>query len=449
MNTRVITPGSISRVLIAGFSLVIILLLAAGFIGIRNIQSIKENAASLVQEQRVSTRLIGEIQQEQSTLSAVFYKLARDPDTVNYKQILPQLDMIDANMERIADEARGTPQERLWSQLNDASKAFSVEARRLLTATRAPTLASRDLFRRHEQVISIISRLVGDSYLKVTNAQYEIDRRSERLRKESIILLGASLLLALITTVLTVRVTAELFRRMEWQTGELSRVSWHMLKGQESIARRFSHELHDELGQSLTAVKANLAALNFNEPQSRSRVQDCVHLVDEAIGNVRQLSQLLRPTILDDFGLDAGVRWLCDGFRQRTGIDVEFVSNLTARLPEDTETHLFRIAQEALTNVARHSGAKKVIVELNSEDHAICLVISDDGRGLPAPMRQPSRSLPQRAEMKSLGMIGMRARARAAGGELRLSSSKMGGLRIEVEIPVLRGQHEKHPSFAG
>ncbi|MDQ6704792.1 MAG: MCP four helix bundle domain-containing protein, partial [Acidobacteriota bacterium] len=121
MNTRIITPGSISRVLVAGFSLVIILLLAAGFIGIRNIQSIKENAASLVREQRVSTRLIGEIQQEQSTLSAVFYKLARDPDTVNYKQILPQLDTIDANMERIADEARGTPQERLWSQLNDAS----------------------------------------------------------------------------------------------------------------------------------------------------------------------------------------------------------------------------------------------------------------------------------------------------------------------------------------
>ncbi len=440
MTENEITPGSISRVLIAGFSLVIVLLLTAGFIGIRNIQSIKENAASLVQEQRVTTRLIGEIQQEQSTLSALFYKLARGPDTPDYEQILVQLAMIDEDMDRIAGEAKGTPQELLWSQLNDALQAFSVEARRLLMMQRAPMIASRDLFRRHEQVISIISRLVGNSYLKVTNAQYEIDRRSARLMKESIVLSGGSLLLALVTTVLTVRVTAALFRRMEWQTGELSRVSWHMLKDQESIARRFSHELHDELGQSLTAVKANLvAALNHSEPKSHARLEDCIHLVEEAIGNVRQLSQLLRPTILDDFGLDAGLRWLCDGFRQRTGIEVEFVSNLGTRLSDDTETHLFRIAQEALTNVARHAAAKNVCVELQSENDAIRLTISDDGKGMLAPV----------AGWKSLGMIGMRARARAAGGELRLDASKTGGLKIEVEIPVLETHHEPHPSLAG
>ena len=106
---------------------------------------------------------------------------------------------------------------------------------------------------------------------------------------------------------------------MEWQAGELSRVSWHMLDNQESTARRFSHELHDELGQSLTAVKANLAALEAGGAPDPRRLDDCMRLVDEAIGNVRQLSQLLRPTILDDFGLEAGLRWLAEGFTQRTG----------------------------------------------------------------------------------------------------------------------------------
>ena len=147
---------------------------------------------------------------------------------------------------------------------------------------------------------------------------------------------------------------------MEWQAGELSRVSWHMLDNQESTARRFSHELHDELGQSLTAVKANLTALGNGRAGPASGWTIACSLVDEAIGNVRQLSQLLRPTILDDFGLEAGLRWLAEGFAARTGIEVEFKADSPGRLPDETETHLFRIAQEALTNVARHSEAKHV-----------------------------------------------------------------------------------------
>ena len=144
---------------------------------------------------------------------------------------------------------------------------------------------------------------------------------------------------------------------MEWQTAELGRVSWHMLEDQEATARRFSHELHDELGQSLTAVKTNLAALDSDGAgEPRRACSDCVRLVDEAIGNVRQMSQLLRPTILDDFGLEAGLRWLAEGFSARTGIEVKLESDFSGRLPDETETHLFRIAQEALTNVARHAG---------------------------------------------------------------------------------------------
>ena len=89
-----------------------------------------------------------------------------------------------------------------------------------------------------------------------------------------------------------------------------------MLEDQEATARRFSHELHDELGQSLTAVKTNLAALDRTAGPGRGRLEDCLRLVDDAIGNVRQMSQLLRPTILDDFGLEAGVRWLAEAFRR-------------------------------------------------------------------------------------------------------------------------------------
>jgi signal transduction histidine kinase len=221
--------------------------------------------------------------------------------------------------------------------------------------------------------------------------------------------------------------TAGLFRRMELQANELNRVSWHMLENQETTARRFSHELHDELGQSLTAVKANLLALDHGTTLDRLRLNDARQLVDEAIRNVRELSQLLRPVILDDFGLDAALRFLSDGFMQRTGIDVQYTSDFEGRVQDETETHLFRIAQEALTNIARHSGATQVKIQLHAEQARLHLHISDNGRGL------DSEHAP---ESSGLGMIGMRARARSTGGELQVQSQKGSGVRIGIWVPM-------------
>ena len=242
-----------------------------------------------------------------------------------------------------------------------------------------------ELFRDHEAFVSVVARLLESEYRKVIAAQTQVDQRSSRLVGSSLIFSSASILLALGFAVITVWMVSQLIRRMDRQTAELSRVSWHMLEDQEATARRFSHELHDELGQSLTAVKTNLAALEGDGPVNRDRLQDCVRLVDEAIGNVRQMSQLLRPTILDDFGLEAAIRWLAEGFAARTGIEVKLESDFSGRLPDETETHLFRIAQEALTNIARHAEAQHVTVTLQSTAGEICLSIQDDGKGLGEP----------------------------------------------------------------
>ena len=236
-------------------------------------------------------------------------------------------------------------------------------------------------------------KLIESEYRKVSAAQAQIDRRSSRLRDVSLLFASLSVALALVFAAATVRLVSQLIHAMEWQTAELGRVSWHMLERQEATARRFSHELHDELGQALTAVKTNLTALG-GAPEDQRRLADCLALVDGAIGNVREMSQLLRPTILDDFGLEAGVRWLTEGFAARTGAEARFHSNFSGRLPDETETHLFRIAQEALTNVARHSGARRVEVGLESRDGEIRLTVRDDGRGMsldrPLARRRPA-----------------------------------------------------------
>ncbi len=437
MFPRQITHQNIFRVLIAGFALVFVLLVAASIVGIRNIQSIQQNATDLLREQAVTNRLIDELHSQQTTLSEVFSVLARDPDSVDYDRIMAQLDEADRDIARISAEGSQTPESHLWLRLKATSTDFSSEARRLLTSDNVQTYASVDLFRDHEAFISIIARLIEAEYHKVSAAQNQIDRRSGRLSDASLAFGLTAIMLAIAFAIVTVRMVTQLIRGMEWQTAELGRVSWHMLEDQEATARRFSHELHDELGQSLTAVKTNLAALEAGAVVNPGRLQDCIRLVDESIGNVRQMSQLLRPTVLDDFGLDAGLRWLFEGFAARTGIEVTVDSSYSGRMADETETHLYRIAQEALTNIARHSGAKHVHVRLEAAGSRVTLAIQDDGRGLPERARPGPRGL---------GMIGMRARARSAGGDLEVRSRPQHGVLIEVRVPI---RDETHSHSAG
>jgi signal transduction histidine kinase len=406
-----ITYRTILRVLLIGFASVIGLLLTAGLIGFNSAHLIARNWADLVRNQRVATRLLEQLQREQETLSLT-------PGAVDRERILSQLEKADQITALMVQESAGTPQAPLWQQLHTAATSFSIEAHK--------ENQSRDLLRLHQQVTSAVARIVSSGFENALAAQSEIEQRSKESVNESIVLFGGSLLLAILCAVLTLRIAARLVRRMELQSTELSRVTWHMLENQETTARRFSHELHDELGQTLTAIKANLAAIRSGNDRDAARVEDCNSLVDDAIRNVRELSQLLHPTILDDFGLDASLRWLAERFTERTGIEIEYESNFNERLSDDTETHVFRIVQEALTNVARHSQATKVRIQLGRRDQRIHLCLIDNGKGLQD----------QGNATAGMGLTGMRARARGAGGELQIASRNGAGVSIELWAPI-------------
>lgn len=425
-------------VLVSGFTLVIICLLVAGFMGVQNVRSIQDSAAGLVKEQLLTARLIDGLQREQKTLSTVFYDLASTPDRFDPSIVRSQLDESDRTMRDIVEQARRTGDDGNWDALKNAALAFSAEVRYLLDEKQPEVKASENLLRRHQEVVSLTARLLGGVFRKASQAQRQIESRSAELVRESVLLLSLSLGCALACALYTVRLSSRMYRQMERQSNELSRVSWHLLENQETTARRFSHELHDELGQSLTAVKANLLALEAGSSLDRRRLTDTRQLVDEAVRNVRELSQLLRPVILDDLGLDAGLRSLAEGFMQRTGIEVEYKSNFDGRLQDETETHLFRIAQEALTNVARHSGATRVQMELKRQPDQIQLMLRDNGRGL--------RS--KEATSKGLGMIGMRARARSAGGDFRVESSDA-GVVVRISVPCHSEQIVHDPHLVG
>src|SRR5579885_1468147 len=402
------------RVLVIGFAAVIALLAAAAIVEVNNARSVTASSEELVKNQLITERLLDSVQREQQVLNAALYQLSIGK--VNRERVLAALDQTEAEIKKMAAEANDPE----WSELERAVADFSAEARRVLSGGSS----LRELFSLHEYLTAAVARLVDRADTHAVETRRNMAQQSERLRDESALLIFASLVVALVAAFVTLRIAARVFRQMESQTGELSRVSFRLLETQESTARRFSHELHDELGGALTAIKSNLAAIAAN-PGDRARIEDCVKLVDQSISNVRELSQLLRPTILDDFGLDAGIRWLTDRFRDRARIDVEYKSEFDGRLPDETETHLFRIVQEALTNVARHSGATRVFIHLRKDRGEIRLTIQDNGKGLDGKPRQGG-----------MGLTGMRARARSSGGDLTMKSAPGCGLTIEVTAPI-------------
>lgn len=423
-----ITERFVLRVLALGFLMVMVLLGTAGLIAVRQSQGIRHGVEQMARDQFLIARLRQDVQSEENTMTGVLHQFAQfDLKRVDIVKLLQELDESDRQISRLGGEARALGGKELWSDLDRSVKAFTQEAHRLLEShEQVPKDKLETLFVHHGRVVELVNELIKSSSEHLAKTEHDLEQQSQDLSDDSTLLLGSSSILAAISAVLTIAFARKSIQRIRWQSEELSRVSWHMLQTQEQAARRFSHELHDELGQSLAAVRSNLTKGSTQDlPSLRA---DCLHLVDESIANVRELSHLLRPVILDDFGLDAGLRWLAEKFGQRTRLKVDYVSNFTGRLADETETHLFRIAQEAFTNIARHSEATEVKVDLAHQDQSIRLTIEDNGKGLPSQSGETLHS-------PSLGMVGMRARARQSGGELTASSIEPRGLRIEVMIP--------------
>src|SRR5262249_5357280 len=161
----------------------------------------------------------------------------------------------------------------------------------------------------------------------------------------------------------------------------LRQLSSYLIRLQDEERRRIARELHDSAGQKLAFVKMGMDTL-AKQPEFKRRaapLAECLNSVDEAIREIRTLAQLLHPPLLDEAGLEAAVRWLADGFSKRSGIavDVRFPANLK-RLPESVEIALFRIVQEALSNVHRHSGASKAEISISGDSSAVTLLVGDN-----------------------------------------------------------------------
>ena len=224
---------------------------------------------------------------------------------------------------------------------------------------------------------------------------------------------------------------------------DLRRLSEQLMQSTEQERTRMSREIHDQLGQLLTAIKMELRSierqLGRDEQKARGHIGETVALVDETVKTIRRIASDLRPGILDDFGLTAALEWQLQQFRDRTGVATHLQSDVDdSRLSKDMTTASFRIAQEALTNIARHAEAQDVWVTLTADDRSFLLEVRDNGKGLrPDPNR------------RSLGLVGMRERARQLGGSVTITNGPERGVIAQLRLPLDGEQAPELPVLPG
>jgi signal transduction histidine kinase len=233
---------------------------------------------------------------------------------------------------------------------------------------------------------------------------------------------------------------AGLERRVRERTAELRNLYRHLQTVREEERANISRDIHDDLGQLLTALKIDVLWLRSKLPGGQQQLIDKASEMerhfDDAIRVVKRISSELRPVILDDLGLTAAIDWHAQEFQKRTGITCEVECGFNCgTLGHNRSTALYRIVQEALTNVCRHSGATRVKVTLTATADELVATMTDDGRGITDQ---------QLADPLSLGLIGMRERARGLGGEVTINRLPEGGTSVSAIIP-LAGLKEEQP----
>jgi signal transduction histidine kinase len=232
-------------------------------------------------------------------------------------------------------------------------------------------------------------------------------------------------------------------RQLEMLNHELRRLSSSLMATQDEERRRIARELHDGLGQELSAAKMMMDGIlrpDLSAEWKEKAVTDSCATIDRAIKQVRSMSHLLHPPLLDEVGLSSALEQYLDGFTKRSGIEtsIEVPSQHFPRFKPELETAIFRIVQEALTNVFRHSGARNARVGLLKSENQIVVTVQDDGKGV------AEHIIEFRPGSIGIGIGGMRQRVKEFGGEVRLRNSNPGTL-VEVMIPISSAETSPRP----
>ena len=447
------TTGRLSlRVLfLLGFAGIFVLWLVSAYVLVRRMVESDGRGAAIRSRFLHNEQLLSTVR-AQTLLSSVYLRDAvLDASRTAVSDYQVRLYQIRQDVERALVEyvprVNSEAERSQWSELQKELAQYWDSMMPVLRLDRTPTAAEvravlrNEIIPKRETIIRISDGIHAVNQHAFEQEQEELSALRQGLRRRvwqtSMITAVLGLGIAFLATKYAGRLESTIREQHTQdlhQKRELERLSSQLMQAQENERRRIARELHDEIGQALTALKLELAiAAGRYTTSTVTDLTEARTITDRALQSVRDMSQLLHPSMLDDLGLPDTATWYLRGFSRRTGITSELVvERLERRLDPEVESCTYRIIQEALTNVARHAEATRCRVELTRVDAVLRVRIEDDGKGFdetaePAPAA------------RGLGLVGVRERVARLGGTLRVDSRRGVGTSLMVELPVAEG----------
>jgi signal transduction histidine kinase len=428
--------------LIAGLLLALLVLVGVGAYMTTEISRLRDVQTAVTERNRTDALQLLRISNDLSSLASVTREMVDGTEPYPMPAWQPAFDRLLRDLgEALAAERALAPSVRDPAQqarLESAVAGYGRTVGRMFELARAGRdqeargLALGTLTQQQRELASLTSQfLVANNRMQEQATQANRDI-FDRVRREILILVAVLFVLMALSGAWVISSNRRAFEEVRQVSAQLRALSWRALDVQEHIQRSISRELHDDFGQIVTAAGTLLgrARRHFLRDESLLRDLDGVRdMAQQALDRIRTRSQWLHPGVLDDFGLEKALARFVDQFKAQTGIDTAFTAaGPVGTIRDDYAIHVYRIAQEALGNVARHSGSQDAAVRLNCVGDALDLEIEDHGCGLPAEAGRPRD--------RGMGLVSMRERAELMGGHLTLRRGPHGGLVVHLRVPA-------------
>ena len=431
--------------LLAGFGGLLLLMVVAGVSALLVLRQVR---SSDTQERRLYLRRSTALDLVrtgiyQSAIIMRAYLLAPDPEQAAFqlnlwKQAKSATDQGMSECAVVLDPADAPQMRDLRSEVQDYWRLLDFlttipeKDRRVLGGE----YLNREVVRRRSQALDLVDRIDQMNARQMAAGDAQLNRTYDRLRLWMMGLIGLTIVAGMGLAVFTIQRVLDLenelthrYEENERARGELKELSARLVSAQEEERRAISRELHDEVGQSLSALlmeAGNAAArVPAESAEVRRHVDSIRKLAEASVNVIRNMTLLLRPSMLDDFGLAPALEWQAREVSKRTGLRVHVAAEESVGdLPDALKTCIYRVVQEALHNCARHSQARTVRVVVEQEPSKIVLTVEDDGRGFDAH------------RVRGLGLVGMEERVNHLGGAFHIRSRPGAGTTIAVELPL-------------
>ncbi|HKT70617.1 MAG TPA: histidine kinase, partial [Terriglobales bacterium] len=431
--------------LILGLVITLAAVVAYSWYITRQIRGLRELQNNLADRNRKDSLQLLRIQDDLNSLGLAMRDMLDNDEPypltawqAQFQRVRSDLDDAFRREEELAVERR-TPEQREYLG-KSLAQFWDAVGRTFALAQAGKQAEAREQIRvtlqaRQAALSTAVARLLVENNEAEQQAAQRVGEIYDRVQRQVYIFLTAILIAILLTSLYVMRSNRRLFAHLATLSEQRSELAQKLITMQESTLREISRELHDEFGQILTAVGAMLERAKKHAPEDsplRAELREVSEVAQTTLESVRSLSQALHPVMLDEAGLESTVEWYLRTVEKQTGVDISYEKSGTPFAVDGSAgVHVYRVLQEALNNVARHSGARQAWVRLRFEPEALQLEVEDHGKGLSS-----------NGSRQGIGLVGMRERAELLHASLQFSQPLEGGTLLRLRVP--RAKCESH-----